>query len=176
MKLGKILALLVIIIFLAAGNCCARVSGVPGIPDSETLADMNQNPRSYILYGGLGSGVSCYIYKKSIDVQKYAPPEYIISFKNINYVAFRGVTAKTSIKRYKYNFDEKKMYWEVNDKDGITRWELLDIISLQNGTGGARSILAAGEIAFYLAYNISFFDTPITDYAKKIINGNPVYF
>lgn len=160
-------------IFLTAGNCFARV---PGNPDPETLADMNQNPKNYILYGGLGSGVACYICKNSIDVQKYAPPEYIIAFKNVNYIAFRGVTAKTSIKRYKYNFDEKKIYLEVNNKDGITEWELLDTVSLQNGTGGARSILAAGEIAFYLVYNKSFFTEPLTDFAKKIINGNPICF
>lgn len=173
MKFEKFLMFLVLTIFLMTGNCFARI---PGNPDPETLADMNQNPRDYISYGGLGSGVSCYIYKNSIDVQKYAPPEYIIAFKNVNYVAIRGVVAKTSIERYKYNFEEKNIYFEVNYDDGRTEWKLLNTLSLQNGTGGEKSILAAGEIAFYLAYKMSFFDKPITYFAEKVINGNTRFF
>lgn len=173
MKVVKFLVAFAVLLIFMTGNCFA-FDGVIGTYDPESLADMKKNPQNYISCGGLGTDVGAYVYKNSIDVQKYAPPEYVIAFKEVYRIVHRDKTetVKYVMERYKYNFKEKKIYLEIKYENGRTEWELLDTNSLKEGPVGKRTILAAGEIAFYLAYNISFFDKPLTDFAQNFINRN----
>lgn len=166
MQIKKFLAAFFVALFFMVGNCSAK-GMIPGNDDPAALEDMNQNPQNYILCGGIGTGVSVYIYKNSIDVQKYTPPEYVIVLKKIYYNVNRGVSTSSKIEKYRYDLNKREIYIEMYGRDGRIEWELLN--PLQFGSGGGRSILATGEIAFYLAYKMSFFDKPITDFAKRYI-------
>ena len=140
--------------------------------DHNLFVDMYDNPTRYIAFGGVGTGVSVFIDRDSIDVQKYEPPIYIIAFRKIYFsVQPSGAAAGSRIERYMYNYDERKMYQEFLYRDGnyAPHWELID--PKRDGTSGARSLIAAGEILFCLAYNMSFYDKPesyfLQEYFKR---------
>lgn len=87
-------------------------------------------------------------------MQKYAPPQYIIAV-NVCQVnnADKGNTAISRVftQRFFYNWDLRRMYV---DRDGNSNWRYLS----PNGSWAETGIaMPAGEMAFYLAYNMRFY-------------------
>lgn len=141
-------------------------------PCSASLFDDLRNNPNYIYYGGAGTGISFFLDKTSINVNKYEPPVYIIAFINMSYSAGfpKGGTPESVSPKtvwYKYNYDSRKMYLGRQNVDGILSWEYIDTKNA-NKNSALNSIIAGGEIAFYLAYNINFYkDGPLSWYAKS---------
>lgn len=140
-----------------------------------SLAEELDNNPNYIHYGGVSIGVAFYMDKTSINVHKYEPPIYIIAFTNLTYKSGaphegfpENVTYST--KRYKYNYDTRQMYCETKKANGEIYWEYIDPNKATKGYDYA--LLSGGEIAFYLAYNMSFYDEPISFVVKKYINSH----
>lgn len=109
--------------------------------------------RNYVLCDGQ-MGVGMYLDKSSLNVEKYAPPQYIISVDVVMVGdADRGKTEIGSRKhcRFFYNYDLRQMY---NDTYLNDNWSYIP-------TEGSRAEtmlrLPAGEMAFYLAYNMKFY-------------------
>lgn len=145
------------------------------IPCSASMFDDLRNNPNYIYYGGVSIGVSFFMDKTSINVHQYKPPIYIIAFTNLTcksgapHEGFpENVTYGT--KRYKYNYDTRQMYYEEKKATGETSWEYIDPHKATKGYEYAQ--LSGGEIAFYLAYNMSFYDEPISFLAKQYINNH----
>ena len=108
---------------------------------------------NYILVDG-HMGVAWYLDRSSLYVEKYEPPQYIIAV-NVCQVngADRGNTAISRVltERFFYNWDLRQMYV---DRDGSSNWRYLD----PNGSWVATGIvMPAGEMAFYLAYDMRFY-------------------
>ena len=148
--------------------------------DPTLLADMYRNPKNYIALGGAGTGLSLYMDKNSINVHEYNPPYYIIAFKKVSFYVHPSAEnngqwvedAESSIERYYYDFDNKKMYWEHKYLYPVekTEWEYIDP-QKSDSTSGSRAMFAAGEIAFFLAYNMNFYGNPksyfMQEYSKR---------
>ena len=142
------------------------------IANSDTiLADMYANLGKYIRYGGASTGLSFLIDRTSINVHKYNPPEYIISARQITHfnsgrddkyeqIGYDGYV------RYRYEYDKRKMYREIKNDSGLYAWELVDPSASKSYHDD--NWVSLGEIMFYLAYNMSFYDTPIV--ANRFIN------
>lgn len=135
--------------------------------------DLKNNP-NYIYYGGGGTGISFFMDKSSLIVNKYEPPIYIIAFISMNYSAGftkSGVpeTVHPKVVWYKYNYNLRRMYLGKPNIDGTFSWEYIDTKNT-NIDSALNSIIAGGEIAFYIAYNMSFYNKPVTFLAKKYIN------
>ncbi|MGM9529146.1 MAG: hypothetical protein ACI3XH_04030 [Phascolarctobacterium sp.] len=117
------------------------------------------NDKNYILCDGhMGQG--WYIVRDSLAVEKYEPPEYIISVEMVAaesavgsvedfYNGGIGKITNCFSKRFKYNWDAKTMFVEYN-KD----WRYLNPVGCWAESG---VFMPAGEIAFALAYNMKFY-------------------
>lgn len=135
--------------------------------------DLKNDP-NYIYYGGGGTGLSFFMDKSSLIVNKYEPPIYIIAFIRMDYsTGFPkgGVPESVHPKViwYKYNYNLRRMYWCKSNIDGDFSWEYIDPKNA-NIDSALNSIITGGEIAFYLAYNMSFYNKPVTFLTKKYIN------
>ena len=135
------------------------------------LTDMYANLGKYIRYGGASTGLSFLIDRTSINVHKYNPPEYIISARQITHFNSGRNDKYEQIEydgyvRYRYEYDKRKMYREVKNDNGVLKWELVDPSASKSYHDD--NWVALGEIMFYLAYNMSFYDSPIV--AKQFIN------
>ena len=108
---------------------------------------------NYILCDGQ-MGVGWYVDRSSLNVEKYDPPQYIISVDVVTVNdADRGNTDIRESKtfRFFYNSDLGQMYI---DQDGNDNWRYLD----PNGSRAATGVsMPAGEIAFALAYRMKFY-------------------
>lgn len=168
MKLGKILVLLVVIIFLAASHCFAfgKIDNADVI-----LADMYANPSRYIRYGGASTGLSFLIDRISVKSDKYAPPEYIITARTITHYnsgrndRYEQIEAD-KIVRYRYDYCSRQMWVEALDENGNLYWKNIDPSKSQNYHDD--NWVSLGEILFYLVYNMSFYDE--VKCAQKFIN------
>ena len=145
-------------------------------PCSASLFDDLRNNPNYIYYGGAGTGISFFLDKTSINVNKYEPPVYIIAFINMSYSAGfpKGGTPESVSPKtvwYKYNYDSRKMYLGRQNIDGTFSWEYIDPQEV-NSNSALNSIVTGGELAFYLAYNMSFYNNPVTFLTKKYINSH----
>ena len=113
---------------------------------------LNGDP-NYILCDG-HMGVAWYVDRSSLNVQKYAPPQYIIAVNVVTVPdADKGSTAISQVKTYRffYNSDLVRMYVDRNLNDN---WSYLD----PNGSWAQTGIIMpTGEIAFALAYNYKFY-------------------
>ncbi len=175
MKVGKFLVAFVFSLIFMARNCFAF-----GESDPIALQDLNNNPSNYVVCGGASIGVVFYVYKNSIDVQNYSPPNYQIAFKMLNYSSngmkgeyFRE-RAYYMDKKYKYDYNERKIYIERQDENGNLYWQFIDpkiIGTFEGYKQGWDKDMAAGEIAFYIIYGRSFFDSPVSKSAEAYING-----
>lgn len=136
---------------------------------STILIDNLKNDPNYIYIGGVGSGYAILLDKTSINVHEYNPPHYTIAFIRIDYsnIPIREPieAIKSSVQIYHYDYDTRKIYSEGTNKKRY----YVDPIDLSK-TNGGRSMLAEAELVFYLAYNMSFFDEPISPKAKEYIN------
>ena len=113
---------------------------------------LNGDP-NYILCDG-HMGVAWYVDRSSLNVQKYAPPQYIIAVNVVTVPdADKGSTAISQVKTYRffYNSDLVRMYLDRNLNDD---WSYID----PNGSWAQTGIIMpTGEIAFALAYNYKFY-------------------
>ena len=146
------------------------------------LAEMRSNSNNFIRYGGQSIGISFFLAKNSISVVKYQPPQYIISIRNITHYtgANSEVIEGDDIIRYSYDYNNRKMYIELQDRETSNiNWVYIDPKIIGTHAGYKQnwdSYMAAGEIAFYLAYNMSFFDEPLTYVFKNYIQGKRTYY
>ena len=174
LMLKKVLLFFALIMFVSA-NCSA---GPYGENNPAVLEDLHTNPSNYIICGGASTGITYYIYKNSIHVDQYAPPNYIISLKICFYAnnGMRGENlhevARYINMRYKYNYSERKIYVERFDKQKNSYWDYIDpkiINTFEGYKKGWDTDMAAAEIAFYLSYNMSFYDKPVSKSAESYI-------
>ena len=156
--------------------------------DSDILVnDMYNNPKNYVYIGHISNaGDSIFVMKSSVDVQEYKPPKYIIKVRCAQFWA-RGLvplkfrpkdTANLSVGfRFMYDYNLKKIYVEERDKNNKINWRQLDEKKANGGLLSMKSMeFTAAELAFYWAYNMSFFDEPVSDIAKQYIKkGNGTF-
>lgn len=99
-------------------------------------------------------GTAWYVDRSSLNVEKYAAPQYIIAVNVVSVNdADRGNTSISRVKTYRffYNYNLRRMYV---DTDGNSNWRYLD----PNGSWADTEIsMPSGEIAFALAYNLKFY-------------------
>ena len=165
---------------LALMICMSTIcmAGPLGENNPVALADFHQNRSNYIHCGGQSTGITYHVYKNSIHVDKYAPPNYVISLKLCFYASngmlgenFRDL-ARYIDTRFSYNYSERKIYVERFDEKGNPYWAYIDPKIINTFEGYKKNWdkdMAAAEIAFYLSYNMSFFDKPVSKYAEAYI-------
>jgi hypothetical protein len=90
-----------------------------------------------------------YIRKSSVNVEKYAPPEYIITIETLGCDLDGNVTGKQTEKFF-YEYDNKNMYYRRAGE-----WIYIQPNTFEAVNTEMRSI---GEMAFYLAYGIRFWN------------------
>ncbi|MBO4401484.1 MAG: hypothetical protein J5809_06520 [Selenomonadaceae bacterium] len=160
---------------LISENCFAEFSGEN---NPALIANMTQNRANYINCGA--ENISWQIDKTSLNVMKYEPPEYIIAV-NLICTSSNGLSgtnamtlAKSQTRQYRYNYNDRRIYVKRTDDSGAAYWIFIDpkVIGTPDGyKNDWDTDMAAGEIAFYLAYGMSFFDKPVSklasDYIKK---------
>lgn len=109
---------------------------------------------NYILCDG-HMGSAWYVDRSSLNVQKYAPPQYIIAVNVVRVDnADKGNTAIADVKTYRffYNIDLGQMYVDRNLNDN---WRYIN----PNGPWAETGIvMPTGELAFALAYNYKFYN------------------
>lgn len=129
---------------------------------------------NYVLVDG-HMGNAYYVDKSSLVVQKYDPPQYIIAVnvvtansayddaKDFYERGGQGKIIDTHVYRFFYNWDRTEMYW---DNTGHNGWQYL---SPNASWAETRIKMPAGEMAFYLAYNMKFYGTYRwrSDYSDK---------
>lgn len=169
----KNLSLLVLLIcFVFAGNCANAHKVSNG---DEILSDMYANPSNYIYFASASTGFSFFYYKPSVDVQRYSPPSYIIAARVITRHVGPGEDIfNDSVIKFRYDYSSRKMWKETFDDNRNLIWREIDPAKSKNYHDD--NWIAAGEVLFYLAYNMSFFDKPVTEPAKRMRNGNPMTF
>lgn len=117
--------------------------------------------RNLILCDG-HMGVAWYVDRTTLNVQKYAPPQYIITVNVVTassaynneedfYNGGKGKITEVRRMRFFYNWDLKEMYIDTTGRDG---WSFLSPTGSWAETGIS---MPAGEIAFYLAYKMKFY-------------------
>lgn len=140
----------------------------------EILAEMRANPSNFIQYGAASTGLSLFISKSSLNVEYYAPPNYVISAREV--IRFNsgridrveeGIIKDSNI-RYKYDYASRKMYMETFDENKNRIWKYLDPATRK--TYHDDNFIAAGEYLFYFAYKMSFYDKPVTPAAQNLIS------
>lgn len=112
---------------------------------------LNGDPNFILVDGHMSS--AWYIDRSSLVVQKYAPPQYIIAVNVItvnNYERGNRSISKVTTMRFLYNWSTKDMFI---DRDLNNNWRHLRPNGPWSDTGIVRP---AGEMAFYLAYNLKF--------------------
>jgi len=153
------------------------------------LKDMKMNPQNYIETGtdyGFANefiAMKYYIFKPSLEVKQYEPPKYTISVKIIaynpeeNYPEYIKKYSKFANEygtyEFLYDYDEQKIYIRNADINKEHNWEYIDP-KFANVRNEPKSYnLEAAELAFYLAYNKSFFKKPLSkNFKKHIKTGN----
>jgi hypothetical protein len=128
---------------------------------SANYPDHLNGDRNYIMVDG-HMGTAWYVDRSSLNVQKYAPPEYIIAVNVVSarsviddeqdfYSGGQGKITGVKTHRFYYNWNTKRMYYDNNGK-----WVYLDPWGGWAHTGIR---MPAGEMAFYLAYSMKFYGT-----------------
>ncbi|WP_027396247.1 hypothetical protein [Anaerovibrio lipolyticus] len=127
---------------------------------------LNGNRNLILCDGHMGS--AWYVDRTTLNVEKYNPPQYIISvniitassaYNNVNDFYNGGEGKITGVRqaRFFYNWDLREMYFDTTGKDG---WRFLP----PSGSWAETSVfMPAGETAFYLAYKMKF-------YGRKVFN------
>ena len=111
-------------------------------------------------------GTAWYVDRSSLVIEKYEPPQYIISVNVVTVnEADQGNTNISLVRtfRFFYNYDLRKMFV---DRDDQSNWRYLDPWGCWADTGGS---MPAGEIAFYSAYKQKFYGVlnKYSQYTKK---------
>lgn len=171
MKVEKFLAALVIASGVLVSNCLAAEN------NAAVLADLKQKRADYVDCGA--ESVSYYVDKNSLNVLKYAPPEYIIAVNLVYHSTYVAAgtnqeAARSVATQFKYDYDDRRIYVKRSDDHGASYWIFVDpklVGTLDGAQKGWDRDMAAGEIAFFLAYGMSFFEKPVSEPAKKLINS-----
>lgn len=139
MKLRKTIAVLIGILILAMSSVTLAYSPYP--------KHLNGNSNYIFVDGHMGIG--WYLDKSSLVVQKYEPPCYTIAVNVLR--TENGEILGVNTYRFFYNYDDTAMYWDTTGHDG---WKKLAPLGSWSETGIR---MPAGEMAFYLAYNMKFY-------------------
>ncbi len=174
-----------ILSFICVALLCSFSSVGYCADNEDPLAAMYREPGRYITYGGVGTGSVVMLDRNSINVHLYNPPYYIIAFDSR--LHFCPGTVNTSnkmptefvrepqIKRFRYDYNQKKIYIE-SVKNGQTYWKYIDPDAEDKSTAsGWGPAMSGAEIAFYLAYQMPFFDPPYGSYSKDFIVNKRSY-
>ena len=118
-------------------------------------AHLNGDSNYIFCDGHMGGGA--YVDRSSLVVKKYKPPVYIIAVNVVSLPdADRGKTEIADVKTYyfMYRYDQRNMYVPMEDPNSDLDWRYLK----PNGTYAETGVaMSAGEMAFYLAYNMRFY-------------------
>ena len=107
-------------------------------------------------------GVAWYVDRSSLNVEKYAPPEYVIEVNVVTadsaigdewdfYSGGQGKITDVRIYWFYYNWNTKRMYQDQNGN--------LSYIDPWGPWASTGVTMPAGEMAFYPAYNLKFYGT-----------------
>ena len=179
MRIGKtiFICLMAVAMLLASSTASEAMSKIAN--SDFILADLHAHPNSYIRFGGHSIGCSYYMSKPSIAIQKYEPPTYIIAVQA--YYHYTDGTIRNNTEhiydaktlRFKYDYSTRSMYIEETDRNGAKHWEYIDPKRMNDNDysyhRGMWANLVAGEMCFYLAYNMSFFDKPFSHKLKEAL-------
>lgn len=121
--------------------------------DPQVLREMEHDPTHYYFGHGFGTGAGTYVDINTIAVEKYNPPEYIISYDSIWY-NYPGVpkiklVSKDRV-RLLYNYDKQTVYCETVDENNIHKWEYIE-------PGVPHSMYMEADMIFLIAYNMHFY-------------------
>ena len=144
--------------------------------DSDTLVnDMRNNPKNYVYVGNASSaGDSIFAMKSSVDVKEYKPPKYIIEIKLAQIWWKEGMPSRTKDSAnllwegkplgFIYDYNSKKIYCEHKDND-------LEYLDKENANRGKFNsmMMSSAELAFYWAYDMSFYDKPVSHLFQRYI-------
>ena len=118
-------------------------------------AHLNGDSNYILCDGHMGGGY--YVDRSSLVVKQYKPPVYIIAVDVVSVPdADSGKTKISTVKTYHfmYRYDQRNMYVPMEDPNSDLDWRYLK----PNGTHAETGVaMPAGEIAFYLAYNMRFY-------------------
>lgn len=182
MRIGKniFICLMAVAMLLASSTASEAMSKIAN--SDFILADLHAHPNSYIRFGGHSIGCSYYMSKSSIAIQKYEPPTYILTVQTYDHM--NVITPElpegrieyishAKVLRFKYDYDTRKIYVEETDRNGAKHWEYIDPKRMNDNDysyhRGMWAKLVAGEMCFYLAYNMSFFDKPYSHELKEAL-------
>lgn len=124
--------------------------------------------KNYISFDG-GMGRIWYVVANTINVQRYNPPEYIIAIDIVQVNPENNTMGRQRTERFLYNYDLQEMYIEsYNPENKTYYWEYLKDPEKAVKVHVSSRPISMGEIAFALAYNMSFYkDGPLSWYAQK---------
>lgn len=118
-------------------------------------AHLNGDSNYILCDGHMGTGY--YVDRSSLQVKQYTPPSYIITVNVVSVPdADAGKTKISDVKTYHfmYRYDQRNMYVPMEDPNSDLDWRYLKPRGSYAETGIS---MPAGEIAFYLAYNLRFY-------------------
>ena len=152
MKRLFILLIAVVVVFF--GWCTVSADAPENLYDDSNYILVSTQPQADLAW---------YIERNSLTVEKYNPPQYIISVNicrvsnaSTDYPEIVGVARG----RFFYNSDLGQMYV---DRNGNSNWQYISPDSPR-----AYSLVSkpAGEMAFYLAYNMPFYGSNAGFYSE----------
>lgn len=139
-------------LLLVVAFCCFVFGGF-NTANANYPVHLNGDPNFILVDGHMGT--AWYLDRSSLNVQKYAPPHYIIAVNIVSVRnADRGNTDINSVttKRFLYNWNTRDMYVERNLN--ASDWEYLR----PNGSWAETGItMPTGEMALYIAYSMKFY-------------------
>ena len=176
----KIKSILIILVMTIA-TCCIMFTSASAFLGEQNQAvkdDMNSQPEKYISSYGVGMGLQYYVDKTSIEVHQYNPPYYIIAYRGTyckspeNHIGYCD-DEHNHMNRFRYDYSKREMYLEVYDREGQARWEYIDPLVVNNPSTkpGELRWIYEGELAFYLAYNMGFYEKPATKLMEMVLEG-----
>lgn len=148
------------------------VMTIPAISSASLFNDLRNDP-NYIYLGHIGTGTGLFLDKTSINVHEYNPPYYTIACVNLWWAypdPRKDELLKTRVHRYRYDYAKKEIYFEKHDINNNPYWDELnpkEFLKMES----SQAFLVEPELVFYLAYNISFYDKPLSPKAKAYINS-----
>ena len=143
----KIVSVFVMVFVMAMASVTFAENGYP---------DYLGGDKNYVMCDGhMGTGY--YVDRSSLQVKQYTPPSYMIAV-NVATVpdADAGKIKISNVRTYyfMYRYDQRNMYVPMTDPNSDLDWRYLKPRGSYAETGVA---MPAGEIAFYLAYNMRFY-------------------
>lgn len=151
--LGRIFSIVALIFILS--------TNFSRIEAHDDLADMYENPGNYVYYGGASVGMSFLIDRSSVEIFGD-----VITAREI--VHYSGMDDFIDLQKisYRYDLNEGKFYRLDSENN------LIYADPENQNNSYSTNLVSAGEILYYLAYNETFFDEPMTRNSKFFIEEN----